>query len=196
MHARRLATFFFGLWLGAGLLMCWVAADSFRTAKDAGLRQGSLEREAIKKLGPAGKSVVWRLAAEQNARWFEVWETAELLMGALIFLYLLVGTRVGPFPIAAALLMTLITAAQRFFVTPVMLGVMRTVDLATLSPAAGAARKFQLLHFAYCGMEGLKYVVCLAAVIHLSFSWRRLVSGEVREEINLIDKANYGHVDR
>ncbi len=196
MHARRLATFCFGLWLGAGLLMCWIAADSFQSAESAVLRQSPAAREAIKKLGPAGKSVVWRMAAEQNGRWFEFWETAQLLMGALIFLYLLMGTRVGPLPMAAVLLMTLITAGQRLVLTPEMLGVARTVDLATISPVAGASRRFHLVHLAYCGVEALKYLVCLAAVIQMSFSWRRLVSGKVREEINLVDKANYGHVDR
>jgi hypothetical protein len=195
MRRRRFTSFLIGLWLGSGLLMAWIAIDSFRSV-DRMLASPSAAAELeIKKIGPAARALFRYQVAEQNGAWFEQWEWVQLIYGALLFMYLLFGTKLGKLPLAAVLVMLAIVAAQRFIVTPELSALRGMFDFAAPTMAKGARVKFLLLHSGYVSAESLKLVIGMVLAIGLARSGRA-GSADTGEQINLVDKANYRHVNR
>jgi len=137
------------------------------------------------------------IALQQKMIEMKEWETAQLVLGALLFFYLLLGTRVGWVPIAAVLLMSGITAGQRFVATPQLQYVAtRLFDMAHTASRDNVQRKFWMAHTAYLAAEGVKLGIALTIVLWLAYSRRRRGSNDLGDEINLVDKANHRHVNR
>jgi hypothetical protein len=196
MHYRRIACFMLGLWLGGGLLMAWVAAQNSRSVDRLLSQSNPFVAVQIKTLGPAGTRLLLRYQAAEQDRWyFESWELAEIIWGAGLLLYLLFGSTEGKVSLLLVLLMVVLAVLQRLLLTPEMASLGRLASLIPPGEPSSERTRFWMLHNAYFGVELLKWGLGLLLAGRLV--WRRRGrSGDSGQEINLVDKANYRHVDR
>jgi hypothetical protein len=189
MRVRRLICLVLGLWLGAGLLMDWMAASSFRNVERIIARPGPAASAQIRTLGrDAARTLLRYQAAEQNRSRFATWERAQLSIGSLFFFYLLFGTSERKFALLAVLGMLAAVVVQRLGLTP---------ELQALSPETGGAGQsaFRIVHRAYLGLEALKWGLGLALALKTVAGRRRSRSDGAGDEFDLVDKPDYRHVN-
>jgi len=192
MHYRRIATFLLGLWLGGGLLMAWVAIESFRPVDEMLASPGAVTAVQIKALGQDGaRALLRRQTAEQNRWYFETWELQQFILGSGFFFFLLFGSSEGKFSLLLLLLMLLIVAVQHFGLTP---NLYLPDSILTGAPAVEHNR-FWMLHTVYIALEILKWGLGLVLGARLVFH-RPSRSGDAWQEFDVIDKANHRHINR
>ena len=174
MHARRIACFVLGLWLGAAFLMAWMQVENRRLA--ARLFTGSAEPAGVSSsenaAGGAGALLSHRVL-EQSGRVYQDWGALQLVLGVLFLFFLVFGTREKTLSIALALLMLAIVAVQRF----------------VLDASGSYVRTSDLL------AEGLKWCLGLALIFKIGVR-RQVRSTHTRNQFDLIDKADHRHVNR
>ena len=181
--------------MGAGLWMLWVAADNVAAADHLLYAPSSNAAAYLKTFGRAQLSPLTRyLAAEQNRSLLETWGMAQIVLGSGLFLFLLFGTRLGKFPLAIALLMLLIVIGERVGITPGMDMVAQHTDF-NPDPSHRAVMARDALNFGYKMAEWSKFA--FGAVLSVFLVWqesRRSVNP--RKQVDLIDKADYRHINR
>jgi hypothetical protein len=195
MHSRRIACLLLGLWMGAGLWMLWVAEDNAASVQTL-LRRPSAAAEAyLKTLGrtPVGPLAQY-LAAEQNRSLFETWGVVQIALSGVFFFFLLFGTRLGKVPLALALLLFLIALGERLAISPGMELVGRATDFAA-DPSHRLRLARDVLSYGYATAEIAKWLLAVAVACFLIWqrTSRSLDSGQ---EVDMVDKANYRHIDR
>jgi hypothetical protein len=174
MHARRIACFVLGLWLGAALLMAWMQVENRRFAArlltDPTVRTGPSSSEN------AGDSAGIRLShrvLEQSGRLYQDWGALQLVLGVAFLFFLVFGTRESTLSIVLALLMLAVVVVQRL----------------VLDASGAYVRTSDLL------AEGLKCSLGLALVLKLGLRGRA-TSTHIRNQFDLVDKADHRHVNR
>jgi hypothetical protein len=195
MRSRRIACLLLGIWMGAGLWMLWVASSNAASA-DRLLRAPNAAADAyLKSLGQVSLlPLTHYLAEQQNRSLFETWGVVQIALGAVLFFYLLFGTRLGKFPLAVSLLMLLIVIGERIAIGPGMEMVGRYADLNSdpshrLQVAQGA------LDYGYKMAEALKFA--LGAIVAVYLIWQHTrSSSDARKQIDVINEPNYRHIDR
>jgi len=181
--------------MGAGLWMLWVAADNTASANRLLLSPNAYASDYLKNLGRAQLGPLTHyLAAEQNRSLFETWGAVQIVMGSLFFALLLFGTRLGKFPLAIALVMLLIVIGERVAIAPGMELVARHTDF-NPSPSGRAQLANEALDFGYKMAEWAKFGFGAAMAVVLIWQERRR-SVDSRKQVDLIDKADYRHIDR
>jgi hypothetical protein len=194
MHSRRVACFLLGIWLGAAILMAWVATESFRSVDRLLAKPSPAALLSIKTLGPVGARLLLRYQASEQNRWlFEAWGTVQLIGGAGFFLFLLFGTREGKYPLILVLVMLMVVLLQLFLLTPAMISLGRLVDFLPLDRPSGERNRFWVLHTGYGITEALKWAVAL--LLGARLMRRRGRSGDAREYLDVVDKADHRHVN-
>jgi hypothetical protein len=186
------------MWLAGGFFMAWVATENFRTADRLLSANDPAAMVRLKELGPGeGRALVRHQVAEQNRDLFETWEFAQLFLGIFFLLFLLLGTAENKFSLGLAALMLLLVLPQRFWLTPAMDSLGRAMDFAPNGGSPGDHARFLVQHGSYIGIELLKWAAgVLLASILISRTIKRPGSGNARQQLNLIDKPNHGHIDR
>ena len=196
MHSRRLACLLLGMWLAGGLFMAWLGRQNLRSV-DRLLDQNNPSAFLPFKpaLLPAARTLLRYQAAEQNRFYFESWEVAQVLLGAFFFFFLLFGTREDKFSLFMVLFMLGVTLFQRFWMTPQASSIGRVADF--LAANSLERVKLQVLQTGYSVLELVKLGVGLALGLRLVLCRRRSRSEQdIRKELDLIDKANYRHINR
>lgn len=196
MLSRRVACFLVGLWLGGGVLVAWLTADSFR-AVDRTLAQLTPDAAARLRNLPAGDArLLFRYeVSERNRAMFEMWEIAQLFSGAGMFFYFLFGTREGKLPMVLVLAMLAIVVFQRFMFTPLLVALGRVIDFVP-DPNYQPRREFWVVHGAYSVAEVAKWLIGLGLTVMLAVGRGRGRSGDAGENLDSIDKRNHRHVNR
>jgi hypothetical protein len=197
MRSRRLACLLLGMWLAGGFLTAWVRSQSISSAERL-FDEDPAVMVMLKTIGPtAGRALLRHQVAEQNRQLLENWEYAQIFIGIFFFAFLLLGTREGKVPLALALLMLLLVLAQRFALTPELIYRGRPLDFAAKGGPVGDRARYTLVESSYLGVELVKWAAGLVlAVMFIFRRQRRAGLGYTRQEINLIDKADNGHVNR
>jgi hypothetical protein len=154
-----MACLLLGLWLGAGAWMQWVAASNTNSANELLMRPSAAAAAYLKTLGraPIGPLADY-LAAQQNRVLFETWGTAQIVVSALFFFFLLFGTSQGKVPLAMALLLFLIAVAERVVIVPEMNMVALATDFAQ-NQSHRIRLESQALDYGYMTAELVKWVV-------------------------------------
>ena len=135
--------------------------------------------------------------AEQNRDLFETWEFVQLFLGIFFFLFLLLGTAEGKVPLGLAVFMLLLVFPQRFWLTPAMDSLGRSHGFRSRGGSPGDQARFLMLHGSYLGMELLKWAAgIVAGAMLISRRSRRSGSRHARQQLNLVNKADHGHIDR
>lgn len=184
-----------GLWMGAGLWMLWVAADNAASADRLLLAPNASATAYLKTLGRVQLApLAHYLAAEQNRSLLETWGVVQIVLGGLFFFFLLFGTHLGKFPLAMALLMLLIVVGERVAITPGMEMVGHATDF-NPDPSHRARLARDVLNYGYTMAEWAKFVLGAVMAVFLIRQERRR-SLDSRKQVDLIDKADYRHIDR
>jgi hypothetical protein len=181
MNSRRLACFLLGVWMGAGLLMAWVAAESFGSVDRLLARPHPVATAQFKALGrPEARLLLRYQVAEQN-RWnFETWEVVQIIAGALFFFFVLFATKENKFALSLILLMIACVVVERFMLTPAMVSLGRLIDYVPPDAPSGDRTQFWVMHSWYWGVELVKWLLGLALGARLT-SRRSGRSGDARQ---------------
>ncbi len=193
MHSRRIACFLLGLWLGGELLLAWIAAASLRSADGLIAEPSPAAALHIKESGPAGARLLRYHAAELARDVESQWGLAEIGLTAFLLLFLLFGTHEGKFTLLIALTILGIVLAERLALAPEIASLGRMVDFA--GPKAYAAERIRLgvLEKSYWGVELLKWAA--GAVLGFRLMLRRGRSRDSWKQVDMVDKADHGHVN-
>jgi hypothetical protein len=201
MHATRLVCFALGIWLAGGLFMAWVATQNFRSVDrllDQPNPAARLDFKALDEAGPGTARLLLRYqVSEQNRFYFESWEEAQIVLGSLLFFFVLFGTREDKAVLGGVLLLILLVSAQRFFLTPEIIDRGRELDF--LAPSANPPERahFWLFHNVYSGVELAKWAITTLIAGRLVVGRRGGRSiGRARQKLDLVNKADHGHIDR
>ncbi|HEV3199834.1 MAG TPA: hypothetical protein VGZ73_18145 [Bryobacteraceae bacterium] len=198
MHSRRFACLLLGIWFAGGAFMQWISTENYRAVDRLLDQPNPAASLQLKALGPmAARQVLRYQVAEQNRFYFETWETLQLMLGSFFFFFLLFGTREDKFSLLLALLMLIAAAVQRFYLTPEVTSFGRVLDFLPADVYDPARRRLPIIQSANDGVELTKLGLGILLAVWLILGrGRRRSRGDVRQELDLIDKANYRHVDR
>ena len=166
MQFHRLASLILGIWLGASVLMDFVATQNFRTVSRV---LGSLDVRAVEIAKKVSDPDALRLllryfAGETNRYLFEQWEWAELLLGLALLLALLFCRTYQKFTMSVCLLMILAVTVQRFKLTPAITQLGRELEFSN-----SASRRFAAYHAMYGYAEIGKLALGLIMAVSLLF---------------------------
>lgn len=203
MHSVRLVCFVLGSWLTGGVFMAWIATQNFRGVDRLIEQPHPLAKLEFKTLetdrnfgAGAARLLLRYQVSEQNRFYFESWEIAQLAIGSLLFFFLLFGTAEDKYSLAGVLLMVVLAAAQRFLLTPGLTALGRNLDFTPLADASPERSRFWILHNAYSAIELVKWAIALFLAGRLIAGHRHRKSrGDVRQQLDLIDKADHRHID-
>ena len=190
-----MACFFLGIWLGASVLVAWVATENFLAVDRLLAKPGPAALLSIKSMGPEAVRLLLRYQASEQNRWlFHKWGELQLIGGAGFFLFLLFGTREGKLPLILVLLMLCVTAIQLWAFVPTMTALGRLVDFLPANQMTGERNRFWLLHTAYVIAEVCKWGAGSFLIVRLAH--RHGASRDVRKKLDVVDKADHRHVNR
>jgi hypothetical protein len=185
------------MWLAGGFLVTWIESQSAYSAQHH-FDEDAAVMVMLKTIGPtAGRALLMHQVWEQNRELSERWEYAQLVLGFFFFAFLLLGTRERKASLALALFMLLLVVAQRFLLTPEAATLGRSLDFAVKGGPAGDRARLGLVQNVYLAVEIINWATGgVLAVLLIFRRHRRANSRYTRQEINLVNEANHGHVDR
>ncbi len=197
MHLRRFLCFLLGIWLVGGLMAAWMATENFAVADDLAAHPNPAVAARFRTV-PAGlvRSLLRFQAAEENRHFFKYWEYAQLGLGAFFFFFVLFGTRENKLFLVLVLCMLTVVVLQRIFLTPELNSLGRELDFAPPAALASERAHFWVLHGGYSLAELIKLAIGFFVTIHLLFGRWRGSLRNTRNELDVIDKADYRHINR
>jgi hypothetical protein len=184
------------MWLAAGITVAWLERADFQTIQDVLSQPDPAVAERVKALGAhEAYLLMGHVASEQRQRTIRSWEDVQLVLGLGFFFFLLFGTREGKLPLAMALLLVGMVLLERFLLMPEALSLARIASFATGRAASAEAIRRMVLSSTHEGFEIVKWLVeaALAAVLVLRRNHR---SGDAGDQFHMVDKSDYGHVNR
>ena len=206
MHTRRLVAFLLGVWLGGMLFVAYTSNATSSTTKNTLENAPGGPRQLIELSGRERAHTLLRYnSAEINRTIIESWEWLQLGIGLVVVCTLPFAMRLKWGYLVAAILMVLISFAQRSLLTPQITGLGRMLDMAggtvwtqdALWKERSSLRTLQQL---YWYGDVVKALIGLgltsALLIFRGKSAIKARSGRRLEKVDAIDDANYSHVDR
>jgi hypothetical protein len=194
MHHSRIAAFLLGAWLLGSLFLAFVATRNFKTVDEVLKSPPPEASKMIQTLGGNNAPQLLRyLAGEENRGFFEAWEVAQLALGTALTAFLLFGVEKRLLAgVSGAML--ILTLFQHLKITPEMIWLGRSIDFLPSTAESQARDQFWKLHGIYAGIEVVKMLLAVG-IAGLLFPLRR---GRQRRrvEIDPVDYANHGHVNR
>jgi hypothetical protein len=134
------------------------------------------------------------LASEENRFYFTVWEWAQLVLGGVFLLVLRLGSGGSHTTMGLALAMLAIVAVFRFFLTPEIIELGRQLDFQAPALPSDERSRFWDFHRAYSVMEVIKWL--LGMILLAKFILQRRRSAGVSENLDVIEKTHYRHINR
>lgn len=195
MHARRFSCMLLGVWLAGSMAMTFIAADSANTAGRILLDHGPAASLRIKTMGQNEARAMLAYAVRQQTRWWLTeWENVELVLGAGFFFYLLFGTREGKLVLFVTLGIYALALFQRFFALPQILDLGNLTDFVPENAAIPERHQLTAVQTTFIGVEIFKVLLGIGLGTYWIALTRR--SSHVRNQVDLVDKSDYRHVDR
>jgi hypothetical protein len=202
MHTRRLTMLLLGMWLGASLLMDWMAIESFGTVPAGMDSVRQREPLLVRTIGEDPVRQLLRFqTAELNRHHNYSWGFAQVAFGLGLVVVVLFATNGNKPALILSSAMFLLAAGMQFAVMPSMLERDRALDFAagdaTLERAAFAGS-----HNTYIGMEVLKLLTGLGLAGVLLYRERGGASGSTRrrrrrsDNLDEVDYTDRGRVNR
>jgi len=196
MHFRRLATLLLGFWLGCSVFMSLVATHNFSAVDDLLAKPAAGAANDIGTLGRAEARVFLRhFASELNRSYFQVWHAAQLVVGVILLLVLFFGANSRTSLLTLTMAMIVAVGLQHWLLTPEIVRLGRLIDFAPAGSATANLGRFWGFHGTYSTIEVVKLLLGIVLTVKLLSRRRRLRSGDI-EELDTIDDADNGHVDR
>lgn len=161
MHTRRLAAFLLGAWLGGSLLMILITAANL-TFTNSLLRSLSDPAAALMKRNGAPQDVALLLkyeTSEQNRRYTEIWQRAQVGLGLALAACLFLGTQRRVFPIVVCALMMTMVVFQLLGVSSELAFRGREADFPPANTDFNTVRRIYALGQIFAWVEGAKMVL-------------------------------------
>jgi hypothetical protein len=188
MNIRYFACWVLGAWIAGSLFMVLVATQNFRSV-DRLLAAPAQAAAHVEKMGRDDARMFLRYQVSEQNRWyFETWEKVQLALGAALLAAML---RQGKFLFAAAAVMFALLAVERFYITPEVVRLGRLIDFVPQYVSTAERSTFWRFHGAYSGIELTKLALGLFLSGRLIFGRKRIA-----DKVDVIDKPDYGHINR
>ncbi len=183
-----------GFWLAGSIVMTFIAADSANSAGRLLRDHGPAASLHIQSMGREEARIMLAYPVRQQARWWlEEWENLELALGALFFLFLLFGTREGKLVLSVTLGIYAIVLFERFLTLPQMLYLGSQMDFVPSNVVTPERNQLIAVQKLFTGVEIFKALGILALGVYMIARTRR--SSHAWDEVDMVDKSDYGHVD-
>jgi preprotein translocase subunit SecG len=195
VHTRRIAAFFLGAWLAGSLVMVFISTQDTRSASAVVNAPMPPAEKMIKSLGADQALLLLRhAAAEETRSALFVWESIEILLALILGGCLYLGTQKRVFPIVLCGAMLVLVLFQHFGLAPELAYRGRETDFPPGNALVGPIERLRALQAVYYGAEIVKLVAggILASYLFVFRSSRR----SSRKEVNVIDHADHGHINR
>ena len=194
MHHGRLASFLLGAWLAGSFLMLWIATESLGVVDDAMSSPPIAAAKLVRTIGKDNARALLRYSAgEQNRFLFEGWELAQMALAVALILVLLLGLNSRLLAGLTAGMLLLVLFAH-FRVTADLAWLGKNIEFVPWSAESSERDQFWRQHAVYSAIETIKLLLGGAVGVLLFTMRRRRVP--VRKEIDAIDNAHHGHVNR
>jgi hypothetical protein len=161
---RQWALVVMGAWLMGSICTSIVATENFYTVDRllAG-PSGAAFVAMVQKLGPpSARELLRYLSSELNRLYFQIWNVAQLGLGAGA-LWLLAGSRKQDPAYRVIVAMLAIVVLMLAYLTPAIVSLGRELDFVPRDPAPPGLSRFWLLHAAYTSLEMVKLAAGLLA---------------------------------
>ena len=152
-----------GVWLMGSICTSIVATQNFYTVDRLLAERDSHGAFAamVQKLGaPAARELLRYLSSELNRLYFQMWNGAQLVLGA-IALWLLADSRRQDAAFKCVAGMFAIVILMLVYLTPAIVSLGRELDFVPRDPAPPGMSRFWVLHAAYTSLEMLKLAIGL-----------------------------------
>jgi hypothetical protein len=162
---QRWALVVLGVWLMGSICTSIVATQNFYTVDRLLANQDGHRAFAatVQKLGrPAARELLRYLSSELNRLYFQMWNAAQLVLGA-IALWLLADSRTQDAAFTCVAGMFAVVVLMLVYLTPAIVSLGRELDFVPRDPAPPGMSRFWVLHAAYTSLEMLKLAVGLLA---------------------------------
>jgi len=153
-----------GAWIAGSICMSAVAAEKFYTIDRLLARPPNAAfSHVVQQLGqPQARDLLRFLSSELNRLYFQMWNVAQLVIGALV-LWLIVGSaRPDPPSTRAAravVAMLAIVVLMLAYLTPAIVTLGREIDFVPREPPPPGMQRFWVLHAAYTSLEMVKLAI-------------------------------------
>ena len=195
MHTRRFVSFLVGMWLGGIILMMWIGSQNQDSVTRILMAQPQKMQQIIFTLTDSEKKSLFLYAANEMTRYYSnIWEWAQLALGATILGLLVVARQAKQFIVISSIMLLTVIACH-FLLAPQLLGLGRTIDFGAPTQFAAERSQFNSMQMLYFAMD----ITRLLLAILLTFQLLRRGSDEKRRrrspKTDEIQYPNYGHVD-
>jgi hypothetical protein len=159
MHFRRFAALLLGFWLAGCVFMDMVATQNFRSVDRLLAAPPPQIAERIQAMGghDLARAFLRYQASELNRSYFDNWERAQIVLGAVLFFVLLFGSAPNRLLLLLTLLMLGLVLLMRFYLTPEITRLGRGMDFVSPSTPSPDRARFWTFHGAYSACELVKF---------------------------------------
>ena len=192
MHARRIATFLLGVWLGCSGFMAYLVMENLRSAGRVMASASEPASQLFEKLGPEDAALLLRYqAAEQTRAYLFTWEWAQLVLAAALLLCLFLATEKRSVSLVLCGAMLVLLGFEHFALNPELAYRGRAADFPPGNRTFGTQTRLWALEQVYLSVEGTKLLIggVLASYLFV-FRARR-----VRKKIDAVNDPDHSHVD-
>lgn len=170
MKPAPLLHFILGVWLGGSVIMGAVVAYNFSGIDDLFARNPRLQEHAgfsLDDVNAKKTSLLWVHSSELNRVFFEVWNRAQLVLGAMSVVLALWG-KARRLPTALLVGATALVAFIHWAFEPQIVELGRQLDFLPRDPPPTIVAEFQRYHGAYFLAESVRFgLVCGATLMML-----------------------------
>jgi len=159
MHFRRFAALLLGAWLAGCVFMDMVATQNFRSVDRLLAAPPPQIAERIQAMGghDLARAFLRYQASELNRSYFDNWERAQIVLGAVLFLVLLFGSPPNRLMLLLTLLMVSLVLVMHFYLTPEITRLGRAIDFVSPGTPSPDRTRFWTFHGAYSACELAKF---------------------------------------
>jgi len=163
---RQWALVILGAWIAGSICMSVVATENFYTIdRLLASRANPTFAAAVDRLGAAeARDLLRYLSSELNRLYFQLWNGAQIVLGALALWLIANPAKTAKWGVAA---MLGIVALMLVYLTPQIVTLGRSLDFVPRDPAPPGLSRFWVLHAAYTSLEMLKLAIGLVVAISL-----------------------------
>ena len=193
MNLRRFACLLLGAWLATSLAVALILYQNRRLIDYSLTHLSPAAAAHVKAIGQEQARMLFTFqVSEQISFYIEVWGSVQIVAGIGCLAFVLFATREGKATLALAVVVLLIVTLQRTLLVPEISSLIRL-----LQTDVGAAHRHRLitLKWVYYAVEGLKLAIGLAVASRL-VAERRHRSRYAGQNVDVVDKSNYRHVNR
>ena len=150
-----------GAWIAGSICTSVVATENFYTIdRLLAARANAAFASAVDRLGsPEARDLLRYLSSELNRLYFQLWNAAQLVLGALLLWLMSGSSKEGRFAVRGVIGMLGIVVVMMVWLTPAIVTLGRSLDFVPRDPAPPGMSRFWILHAAYTSLEMVKLVV-------------------------------------